>query len=79
MVEYIIVTFFFQISASERLLSVLQSLYQRKLLGRFVIDEAHCVSQVSGMGFNPYNHEILCKPRDQKCIIQFEIIINVAP
>ena len=34
-----------QISASEKLLSVLNNLYQRGVLDRFVIDEAHCVSQ----------------------------------
>jgi len=34
-----------QISASEKLLSVLNNLYRRDVLDRFVIDEAHCVSQ----------------------------------
>lgn len=34
-----------QISASEKLLSVLNNLYRRGVLDRFVIDEAHCVSQ----------------------------------
>jgi len=34
-----------QISASEKLLSVLNNLYQRGVLDRFVVDEAHCVSQ----------------------------------
>ncbi len=38
---------YFQIVASDKLMSVLQNLYRRKQLGRFVIDEAHCVSQVS--------------------------------
>jgi len=36
-----------QLSASEKLLNVLGNLYDRKLLDRFVIDEAHCVSSVS--------------------------------
>lgn len=35
-----------QVCASNRLLSALENLYDRKLLARFVIDEAHCVSQV---------------------------------
>ena len=37
----------FQLSASCKLLSVLHHLYGRSLLDRFVIDEAHCVSQVN--------------------------------
>jgi len=36
-----------QISASEKLLSVLDNLFRRDVLDRFVIDEAHCVSQAS--------------------------------
>lgn len=35
-----------QVCASSRLVSALENLYDRKLLARFVIDEAHCVSQV---------------------------------
>ncbi|XP_075431509.1 recQ-like DNA helicase BLM isoform X2 [Ascaphus truei] len=34
-----------KVCASNRLLSTLQNLYERQLLSRFVIDEAHCVSQ----------------------------------
>ncbi|NWW77263.1 BLM protein, partial [Climacteris rufus] len=34
-----------KVCASGRLMSALQNLYDRKLLARFVIDEAHCVSQ----------------------------------
>jgi bloom syndrome protein len=34
-----------KISASSRLLDTLQGLYRRDKLARFVIDEAHCVSQ----------------------------------
>ncbi|XP_009870914.1 PREDICTED: Bloom syndrome protein [Apaloderma vittatum] len=34
-----------KICASGRLMSALENLYDRKLLARFVIDEAHCVSQ----------------------------------
>jgi len=34
-----------KIAASGRLESVFRSLYERNLLSRFVIDEAHCVSQ----------------------------------
>lgn len=36
-----------QVSASNKLIAALQNLYERGLLARFVIDEAHCVSQVS--------------------------------
>ncbi|NWH82035.1 BLM protein, partial [Piaya cayana] len=34
-----------KVCASGRLMSTLENLYDRKLLARFVIDEAHCVSQ----------------------------------
>ncbi|KFZ46975.1 hypothetical protein N321_03648, partial [Antrostomus carolinensis] len=34
-----------KVCASSRLMSALENLYDRRLLSRFVIDEAHCVSQ----------------------------------
>ncbi|NWW86974.1 BLM protein, partial [Rhynochetos jubatus] len=34
-----------KVCASSRLMAALENLYDRKLLARFVIDEAHCVSQ----------------------------------
>ena len=36
-----------QVSASNKLIEALNRLHQRGMLSRFVIDEAHCVSQVS--------------------------------
>ena len=35
-----------KLCASNKLISALHNLYERGLLTRFVIDEAHCVSQV---------------------------------
>lgn len=34
-----------KIAASKHLMNVLEGLFNRQLLSRFVIDEAHCVSQ----------------------------------
>lgn len=46
-----------QVSASNKLISALQNLYERGLLARFVIDEAHCVSQVC---FQVYTQSAEC-------------------
>jgi superfamily II DNA helicase RecQ len=44
--RHVFLSVFLQVCASGRMISALQNLYERGLLARFVIDEAHCVSQV---------------------------------
>lgn len=44
-----------KICASGRVVSALQNLYERGLLARFVIDEAHCVSQVDNIHIAQYS------------------------
>lgn len=40
-----------KVGASNKVISALHNLYERGLLARFVIDEAHCVSQVCSSAF----------------------------
>jgi hypothetical protein len=45
-------------SKSESLKRLLHDLNRRKLISRFVLDEAHCLSQVTSASYFPWNYVI---------------------